>query len=411
MGRMPLRLLNPTFFRSCWLHPASELDAYRKPPPTGGGNDRTLPAETIIPLGTAGFAITFEGNDDRHGPLPQPCVRSGTWRGAGLWPSRSDPRSEVRPRQRRVDGAHAQRPRDRHASHRQGHGLQQVRQRVDDALHGEMHGLADRRVTDHPPRAHLHRSVRGAVHPERAQQADARTVHPSGRRAHLSTSLRAHDPQGLPPAGRRCGASTSRRRGHEPLPHGQLRPARRRGHPACGAVPGWHRGATQHAAVLGAGSAQPPPPVMTGQALPLGAEMGFSPATPVRSMLQTQVAVKRLSREEIGLVPGQRRWSAQGRRLLIQGRFARFIPWINGARHQRRRSGAGRHRAACGSGAGMGCEHGYVIDSPGQRDVVPNGALSLRARPGAKVIDRRGCGPGHRLFGDGAKLWAGVRGL
>ncbi|MBB23905.1 MAG: septum formation protein Maf [Geminicoccus sp.] len=67
--------------------------------------------------------------------------------------------------------------------------------------------------------------------------------------------------------------------------------------------------------------------VMTGQALALsGAE------TPVRTRVsETQVAVKRLSREEIDWYLASHDWQGKAGGYSIQGRFARFIPWINGS--------------------------------------------------------------------------------
>jgi len=67
--------------------------------------------------------------------------------------------------------------------------------------------------------------------------------------------------------------------------------------------------------------------VMTGQALALsGAE------TPVRTRVsETQVAVKRLSREEIDWYLASDEWQGKAGGYSIQGRFARFIPWINGS--------------------------------------------------------------------------------
>ena len=67
--------------------------------------------------------------------------------------------------------------------------------------------------------------------------------------------------------------------------------------------------------------------VMTGQALSLSGA-----ATPVRTRVsETQVAVKRLSREEIDWYLASGEWQGKAGGYSIQGRFARFIPWINGS--------------------------------------------------------------------------------
>ena len=67
--------------------------------------------------------------------------------------------------------------------------------------------------------------------------------------------------------------------------------------------------------------------VMTGQALSLSGA-----ATPVRTRVsETQVAVKRLSREEIDWYLASDEWQGKAGGYSIQGRFARFIPWINGS--------------------------------------------------------------------------------
>ena len=77
--------------------------------------------------------------------------------------------------------------------------------------------------------------------------------------------------------------------------------------------------------------------VMTGQALALSDSHGNSDGTdsvdtPVRTRVsETQVAVKRLSREEIDWYLASDEWQGKAGGYSIQGRFARFIPWINGS--------------------------------------------------------------------------------
>ena len=73
--------------------------------------------------------------------------------------------------------------------------------------------------------------------------------------------------------------------------------------------------------------------VMTGQALALSGSDGVGDAeTPVRTRVsETQVAVKRLSREEIDWYLASQEWQGKAGGYSIQGRFARFIPWINGS--------------------------------------------------------------------------------
>ena len=75
--------------------------------------------------------------------------------------------------------------------------------------------------------------------------------------------------------------------------------------------------------------------VMTGQALALSGADGAGAAavkTPVRTRVsETQVAVKRLSREEIDWYLASDEWQGKAGGYSIQGRFARFIPWINGS--------------------------------------------------------------------------------
>jgi septum formation protein len=73
--------------------------------------------------------------------------------------------------------------------------------------------------------------------------------------------------------------------------------------------------------------------VMTGQALALSGAYGDGDAeTPVRTRVsETQVAVKRLSREEIDWYLASQEWQGKAGGYSIQGRFARFIPWINGS--------------------------------------------------------------------------------
>ena len=73
--------------------------------------------------------------------------------------------------------------------------------------------------------------------------------------------------------------------------------------------------------------------VMTGQALALSGSDGVGDAeTPVRTRVsETQVAVKRLSREEIDWYLASDEWQGKAGGYSIQGRFARFIPWINGS--------------------------------------------------------------------------------
>ena len=73
--------------------------------------------------------------------------------------------------------------------------------------------------------------------------------------------------------------------------------------------------------------------VMTGQALAcLGADGAGAAETPVRTRVsETQVAVKRLSRAEIDWYLASDEWQGKAGGYSIQGRFARFIPWINGS--------------------------------------------------------------------------------
>ena len=77
--------------------------------------------------------------------------------------------------------------------------------------------------------------------------------------------------------------------------------------------------------------------VMTGQALALSDSHGNSDGTdsadtPARTRVsETQVAVKRLSREEIDWYLASDEWQGKAGGYSIQGRFARFIPWINGS--------------------------------------------------------------------------------
>ena len=73
--------------------------------------------------------------------------------------------------------------------------------------------------------------------------------------------------------------------------------------------------------------------VMTGQALALSGSDGVGDAeTPVRTRVsETQVAVKRLSRAEIDWYLASQEWQGKAGGYSIQGRFARFIPWINGS--------------------------------------------------------------------------------
>lgn len=73
--------------------------------------------------------------------------------------------------------------------------------------------------------------------------------------------------------------------------------------------------------------------VMTGQALALSGSDGVGDAeTPVRTRVsETQVAVKRLSRAEIDWYLASDEWQGKAGGYSIQGRFARFIPWINGS--------------------------------------------------------------------------------
>ena len=73
--------------------------------------------------------------------------------------------------------------------------------------------------------------------------------------------------------------------------------------------------------------------VMTGQALALSGSDGVGDAeTPVRTRVsETQVAVKRLSRTEIDWYLASDEWQGKAGGYSIQGRFARFIPWINGS--------------------------------------------------------------------------------
>ena len=75
--------------------------------------------------------------------------------------------------------------------------------------------------------------------------------------------------------------------------------------------------------------------VMTGQALAVSGADGAGAAaaeTPVRTRVsETQVAVKRLSREEIDWYLASDEWQGKAGGYSIQGCFARFIPWINGS--------------------------------------------------------------------------------
>jgi len=73
--------------------------------------------------------------------------------------------------------------------------------------------------------------------------------------------------------------------------------------------------------------------VMTGQALALSGNEGVGDAEPpVRTRFsETQVAVKRLSRTEIDWYLASDEWQGKAGGYSIQGRFARFIPWINGS--------------------------------------------------------------------------------
>ena len=73
--------------------------------------------------------------------------------------------------------------------------------------------------------------------------------------------------------------------------------------------------------------------VMTGQALALSGSDGVGYAeTPVRTRVsETQVAVKRLSCAEIDWYLASDQWQGKAGGYSIQGRFARFIPWINGS--------------------------------------------------------------------------------
>ena len=73
--------------------------------------------------------------------------------------------------------------------------------------------------------------------------------------------------------------------------------------------------------------------VMTGQALALSGSDGVGDAeTLVRTRVsETQVAVKRLSRAEIDWYLASDEWQGKAGGYSIQGRFARFIPWINGS--------------------------------------------------------------------------------
>ena len=73
--------------------------------------------------------------------------------------------------------------------------------------------------------------------------------------------------------------------------------------------------------------------VMTGQALALSGSDSISNAEPpVRTRVsETQVAVKRLSRAEIDWYLASDEWQGKAGGYSIQGRFARFIPWINGS--------------------------------------------------------------------------------
>ena len=72
---------------------------------------------------------------------------------------------------------------------------------------------------------------------------------------------------------------------------------------------------------------------MTGQALALsGADGAGAAEPPVRTRVsETQVAVKRLSRAEIDWYLASEEWQGKAGGYSIQGRFARFIPWINGS--------------------------------------------------------------------------------
>ena len=69
------------------------------------------------------------------------------------------------------------------------------------------------------------------------------------------------------------------------------------------------------------------------QALALSGSDGVGDAeTPVRTRVsETQVAVKRLSRAEIDWYLASDEWQGKAGGYSIQGRFARFIPWINGS--------------------------------------------------------------------------------
>ena len=73
--------------------------------------------------------------------------------------------------------------------------------------------------------------------------------------------------------------------------------------------------------------------VMTGQALALSGSDSVSDAEPpLRTRVsETQVAVKRLSREEIVWYLASEEWKGKAGGYSIQGRFARFIQWINGS--------------------------------------------------------------------------------
>ena len=72
--------------------------------------------------------------------------------------------------------------------------------------------------------------------------------------------------------------------------------------------------------------------VMTGQALALSGPDGAGAETPVRTRVsETQVAVKRLSREEIDWYVASDEWQGKAGGYSIQGRVARFVPWINGS--------------------------------------------------------------------------------
>ena len=73
--------------------------------------------------------------------------------------------------------------------------------------------------------------------------------------------------------------------------------------------------------------------VITGQALVLcDGDGADKTSTPVRTRVsETQVAVKRLSREEIDWYLASDEWQGKAGGYSIQGRFARFIPWINGS--------------------------------------------------------------------------------